>query len=87
MSFVVVGKRFYFTGNWATINLRSNALNSNISVGFRLETKAEETLEKQVERRAKEVLQAAIYALESNPAQDDDVARDGGAIARQAAAE
>jgi hypothetical protein len=87
MSFAIVGKRFYFTGNWVTINLRSNELNSNISVGFRLAPKAEEILEKQVEQRGKEVLQAAMRALEPDAAPEDDVANDSVAIARRPAAE
>jgi hypothetical protein len=87
MSFTVVGKRFYFAGDWATVNLRSNELNSNISVGFRLETKAEEPLERRAERRAREVLQAAIRALEPSAAPEDDVAEDGGTVTRRLAAE
>jgi hypothetical protein len=82
MPFAVVGKRFYFAGDWATINLRSNELNSNISVGFRLEANAEEPLEKRVERRAREVLQAAFLSLEPSAAPEDDVAKDVGSIVR-----
>ncbi len=76
MSFEVVGKRLYFAGNWATVNLRSCELNSNISVGFRLEAKAEEPLERQAERRAREVLQSAIRALEPAAAAEGEIAED-----------
>ena len=84
MSFTFVGKRCYLRGSWASVNLRSNALNANVAVGFHFEPKpqtTDNTLERQVLRKAQHVLHAAACALaESATSHEDDAAEDNVAI-------
>jgi hypothetical protein len=80
MSFTVVGKRYYLWRSGSSVNLRSNALNANVAVGFHFEPKPQtpdETLERQVVRRAGQVLHAAACALaESAASHEDEAAED-----------
>jgi len=90
MSFTITGKKFYLRGNWASVNLRSNELNANVAVGFRLEPQpqtSEQSLEAQVRRRAEDVLRAAANSLAQDFPADDRLNQDDIAIATRTAAE